>query len=200
MMAAVKRVTLSTPRLVVRDLPPSAAGRVARFHAENWQFHQPWEPHRRHEYFTPGVQRRILRAERRSESMLHLWLLLRSGEGPRTWRRLGYKMDARYGRRGHMKEALGRVMDYAFGELQLHRLEANVMPRNTASLALLRSLGFFEEGLAPAYLQIQGVWEDHLHMVMLREQWQRGEVTGRVCEAGAAVSHGGRPTKSVSRP
>ena len=153
--------------------------------------------------------------------MLHLWLLLRSGEGPRTWRRLpligsvtlsgivygsfqnaflGYKMDARYVRRGYMKEALATVMDYAFGELELHRLEANVMPRNTASLALLRSLGFREEGLAAAYLQIQGVWEDHLHMVMLREQWRRGEVADRVREAGAVASHGGRPMKSVSRP
>lgn len=153
--------------------------------------------------------------------MLHLWLLLRWGEGARNWRRLpligsvtlssivygsfqsaflGYKMDARYVRRGYMKEALATVMDYAFGQLQLHRLEANVMPRNTASLAVLRSLGFREEGLALAYLQIQGVWEDHLHMVMRREQWQHGEASRRVHGAGTAASHDGRPGKSSSRP
>jgi len=185
----VKNVRLTTERLVVRDLPPAAAASVARFHSENWSFHRPWEPHRRPEHFTARTQRRILRIERRSPTALHLWLLLPGArQGGRGWRRaaiigsvtlsavvrgffqscyLGYKMDARYVRNGYMREALEAVVQHAFGRMGLHRLEANVMPRNEPSLALLRSLGFQEEGYGREYLKIQGVWEDHIHMVLV---------------------------------
>ena len=58
-------------------------------------------------------------------------------------------------------------MDYAFGPLALHRVEANIMPRNQASLRVAEKCGFQPEGLARRYLCINGVWEDHLHMVRL---------------------------------
>ena len=45
-----------------------------------------------------------------------------------------------------------------------------VMPRNRASLALARKCGFREEGLSQKYLRINGVWEDHIHMVRLNEK------------------------------
>jgi len=188
----VKRVRFSTERLLLRDLPPAAAGRVARFHTENWHFHRPWEPLRHNDYFTERLQRHLLRQERRSDAIVHLWMLVdeRSAGGtPRgVWRGstiigsitlssivrgffqscyLGYKMDSRYTRRGYMREALEGVIAHAFGPLGLHRLEANVMPRNLPSLELLRSLGFSEEGLGREYLQIQGTWEDHLRMTLI---------------------------------
>lgn len=77
---------------------------------------------------------------------------------------LGYHMDQDFLRKGYMTEAVAAVVDYAFGPLGLHRVEANVMPRNLPSLSLLRKLGFEEEGLARDYLKICGQWEDHLHM------------------------------------
>ena len=77
---------------------------------------------------------------------------------------LGYHMDEDFLRKGYMTEAVAAVVDYALGPLGLHRVEANVMPRNLPSLALLRKLGFEEEGLARDYLKICGKWEDHLHM------------------------------------
>ena len=80
---------------------------------------------------------------------------------------LGYKMDQHYLRRGFMREALLPVLTFAFDDLGLHRIEANVMPRNRASLSLLHGLGFYEEGVARQYLRIQGRWEDHIHMVKL---------------------------------
>lgn len=185
-------VRLDTDRLVVRTLPPRFAERAARFHRENWHFHRPWEPARREEYFHAPTQRRILRAEARSESMLHLWLLARDGRtaparsapvvGSVTLSSivrgffqscyLGYKMDERYIRRGLMREALAAVIEYAFTDLGLHRIEANVMPSNAPSRALVESLGFREEGLALRYLKIQNSWEDHLHLVMLEDEWR----------------------------
>jgi ribosomal-protein-alanine N-acetyltransferase len=92
---------------------------------------------------------------------------------------LGYKMDARYTRRGLMTEALTAVIEHAFTTMGLHRLEANVMPRNEASKGLLVKLGFHDEGIAKRYLQIQGRWEDHTHMVMLREEWEESKNTCR---------------------
>ncbi|MFT6713977.1 MAG: ribosomal-protein-alanine N-acetyltransferase [Planctomycetota bacterium] len=51
-----------------------------------------------------------------------------------------------------MKQALAQAIDFAFGQADLHRLEANIMPENTASLAVAKSLGFHREGISPGYL------------------------------------------------
>ena len=78
---------------------------------------------------------------------------------------LGYGLDKDHIGNGYMTEAVNMVTEYAFSELGLHRIEANVMPRNTASLRVLEKCGFEPEGLARKYLLINGVWEDHIHMV-----------------------------------
>lgn len=68
-----------------------------------------------------------------------------------------------------MTQAVEAVTQMAFTQLNLHRIEANVMPRNTASLGVLQKCGFEHEGVAKKYLKINGVWEDHIHMVKLNE-------------------------------
>jgi ribosomal-protein-alanine N-acetyltransferase len=52
-------------------------------------------------------------------------------------------------------------MGYAFGEMKLHRLEANIQPGNLPSIALVRRCGFMKEGLSPKYLRVFGEWRDH---------------------------------------
>ncbi|MFF3721090.1 GNAT family N-acetyltransferase [Streptomyces erythrochromogenes] len=78
---------------------------------------------------------------------------------------LGYGAFAHAAGRGLLREALGLVLDHAFapaGEgLGLHRLEANVQPGNTASIALVRGAGFRLEGLSPDFLHVDGAWRDH---------------------------------------
>ena len=54
----------------------------------------------------------------------------------------GYKLDAAYTGKGYMTEAVRLVVEYAFTQLGLHRIEANVMPRNTASLRVVKKNGF----------------------------------------------------------
>jgi ribosomal-protein-alanine N-acetyltransferase len=83
---------------------------------------------------------------------------------------LGYRIDEQEQSQGYMTEALKRLITVAFQEMNLHRLEANIMPRNEASLSVVRKLGFKEEGLAKRYLKINGKWEDHIHMVLLNDQ------------------------------
>ena len=75
---------------------------------------------------------------------------------------LGYWMGEAYAGKGYMREASALVCAFAFDTLQLHRLQASCLPHNEPSINLLRRLGFEEEGYAKAYLQINGVWEDHL--------------------------------------
>jgi diamine N-acetyltransferase len=58
---------------------------------------------------------------------------------------------------------------YAFGELGLHRLQANVQPGNARSIALLRASGFRLEGFSPRYLHIDGAWRDHENWVLLAD-------------------------------
>ncbi|MBW5446222.1 ribosomal-protein-S5-alanine acetyltransferase [Cohnella sp. CFH 77786] len=48
-------------------------------------------------------------------------------------------------------------------------IEANIMPRYRASLRVVEKLGFQNEGLAKKYLKINGIWEDHIHMVLINE-------------------------------
>lgn len=84
---------------------------------------------------------------------------------------LGYYIGADFARRGYMSQGLALVLDRAFTTLQLHRLEANIQPHNTASLALIQRLGFRKEGFSPAFLQIDGVWRDHERWSMLSEDW-----------------------------
>ena len=61
---------------------------------------------------------------------------------------------------GYMTEGLGLAVRYAFEQLRLHRLEANIQPGNHASLNLVRRLGFRREGYSPEMLSIDGAWRD----------------------------------------
>ncbi|MBU0826305.1 MAG: GNAT family N-acetyltransferase [Gammaproteobacteria bacterium] len=74
---------------------------------------------------------------------------------------LGYYVFAGYERRGVMRLGLQQVVRHAFAHLNLHRLEANIQPGNTASIALVRACGFTQEGFSPRYLRINGRWRDH---------------------------------------
>lgn len=82
---------------------------------------------------------------------------------------LGYSLDKDYINKGMMTEAIGGGIDVMFNHYGLHRIEANIIPRNEASLSVVRKLGFYDEGLAIKYLNINGVWEDHIHMVIRNE-------------------------------
>jgi [ribosomal protein S5]-alanine N-acetyltransferase len=80
---------------------------------------------------------------------------------------LGYYMFSGFERRGYMRWALQTVIKQAWKIHKLHRLEANIQPENTASIALVKSLGFRQEGYSPRYLKIRGRWRDHERWAIL---------------------------------
>ena len=80
---------------------------------------------------------------------------------------LGYYAFAGFERQGLMREGVRAVVRHAFGQLKLHRVEANIQPGNEASLALVRACGFAREGYSPRYLKIGGRWRDHERWALL---------------------------------
>jgi len=81
-------------------------------------------------------------------------------------------MCSPYERRGYMSEGLGLILRYAFKQLKLHRLEANIQPRNRASIALVKRAGFVREGYSKRYLKVCGQWRDHERWAILSEDWK----------------------------
>lgn len=82
---------------------------------------------------------------------------------------LGYYGMSNFARTGVMTQALRAAVGYAFRDLGLHRLEANIQPGNAASIALVQRLGFTREGFSPRYLKIDGEWRDHERWALLAD-------------------------------
>ena len=84
---------------------------------------------------------------------------------------IGYWIDQAHAGQGYMPEAVVAVLRFAFEQLGLHRLQISIIPRNGASRRVVEKLGLREEGLAVRYLEINGVWEDHLRFAITSEEW-----------------------------
>ena len=80
---------------------------------------------------------------------------------------LGYWMGQPYAGQGWMSRAVRAATGFAFATLRLHRVEAACLPSNEASIRLLTRTSFRQEGLARAYLRINGQWQDHLLFALL---------------------------------
>ena len=103
---------------------------------------------------------------------------------------LGYAVGKPYARQGYMREGIQLVLQHAFLDLGLHRVEANIQPGNKASIALARGAGFRREGFSPRYLKIGGRWRDHERWAILADEWK----------ARTAAAMPGQPVKAIHQP
>jgi [ribosomal protein S5]-alanine N-acetyltransferase len=85
---------------------------------------------------------------------------------------LSYYAFVPHQRRGYMSAGVSAMIQLAFRDYRLHRLEANIQPDNAASIALVRGLGFELEGYSPRYLKIAGRWRDHERWAIRSETWK----------------------------
>jgi len=84
---------------------------------------------------------------------------------------IGYALGSAYWGKGYASEALATGIDYAFHELRLNRIEADIDPRNTASGVLLERLGFRKEGYMPERWFVHGEMADTVNYGLLRRYW-----------------------------
>lgn len=99
---------------------------------------------------------------------------------------LGYGLGSRHWRKGFMTEALSALIGYAFGALELRRLEADVDPRNEASLCLLGKLGFKREGLLRERWNVGQEIQDTVMLGLLAREWQGGAMELPINESEAS--------------
>ncbi|MEM0995761.1 MAG: GNAT family N-acetyltransferase [Bacteroidota bacterium] len=179
---------LSTTRLIVRPQNQEMLDELVAYLARNREFHRPWAPLHPEAWYARAEQaRRLLKSQ----------VDAREGRGYRFWYatqakpnrmighaslssvvrgafqscHLGYSQDQTACGQGYMTEALKAILHFAFEEVGLHRVEANVVPQNQASRGVLERLSFVQEGAARRFLKINGGWEDHLRFAILREEF-----------------------------
>ena len=177
----------STERLVLRQLGHRDARTVREYGLRSREHFEPWDPLRPADYWERPVVADRLAFEldlARSGAGLVVYLSHRNDprrvigrvaisnvvRGAFQSCTVGYGLAPDATGHGYMTEALSRVIRIAFDELQLHRVEANIIPRNSASIAVVRRCGMREEGTALRYLNIAGAWEDHTRFAITSEE------------------------------
>ncbi len=86
---------------------------------------------------------------------------------------LGYAMAHAHWGRGYMNEALTALVSHAFEVMELRRLEADVDPRNAASIRTLERLGFQREGFLRERWHVNGEIQDAFFYGLLRREWRK---------------------------
>jgi len=176
-----------TDRLHLRELGPEHAASVRAYGLRSTAYHTPWDPRRPADFWElPVVAARLQSqlAESRSGGSLCLCISLKTDpehvigvvnlrniiRGALLSAHVGYGLSPDAVGNGYMTEAVRRVVDIAFAEIGLHRVECNIMPRNARSLAVAERAGFVREGFSRRYLRINGRWEDHVRLARLNEE------------------------------
>jgi RimJ/RimL family protein N-acetyltransferase len=84
---------------------------------------------------------------------------------------VGYALGREHWGKGYINEALTALLDFAFGELNLHRVEADIDPYNDASIRVVEKLGFQREGYLRESWIIGGEVKDALYFCLLKREW-----------------------------
>ncbi|WP_240689072.1 GNAT family N-acetyltransferase [Ammoniphilus sp. YIM 78166] len=171
----------------LRPLHLNDVSSLLELRVRNKKFLEPYESKQRESHFTAEVQTEMIeQAMRNWEQNLgySFGIFLKEKDAligrvnlsnvvRGAWQSctIGYFLDEDFNGRGIMTEAVGLSVDFAFTKIDLHRVQAGVMPRNLPSIRVLEKVGFRFEGLAKYYLNINGNWEDHNIYSITKEFW-----------------------------
>jgi ribosomal-protein-alanine N-acetyltransferase len=179
-----KKVQIDTERLILR-LPQHADFRAwSTLRYESQDFLSPWEPTWAPDHLSrKSFANRVYWSQRsvNEGTALPLFLVRRGDHqlmgaitldpirrGPAQTATMGYWIGQQFAREGYMSEAILALVHYAFVKLDLSRIESACLPDNVPSRGALEKCGFKYEGVAQAYLQINGRWRTHVLYSCLR--------------------------------
>jgi ribosomal-protein-alanine N-acetyltransferase len=159
----------------VRPIAADDAEALAELLRRNRDFLAPWDPVRDEAYYTAAGQRDLLTRSLRRLAAGVEWPGVIAVDGVPAGRvnlnnivrgafcsaDLGYWVDEQHTGRGVATAAVRALLEVAFAELGLHRVQAGTLLHNVGSQRVLERNGFTVIGVAPAYLQIAGRWQDH---------------------------------------
>jgi RimJ/RimL family protein N-acetyltransferase len=176
---------LHTERLVVRTMTPDDAGDVHAYQSrEDVCRYLTFEPRSREEVaerVTRHAQATTLaaagdywqlaveRAGARGRVIGDVFFTIKSTENATG--EIGWTLHPDFSGQGYMTEAASAVLDLAFGPINLHRVRADLDPRNTGSTALCRRLGMREEAHFVEDLWAKGEWADTGIYGILAREW-----------------------------
>ncbi|MCI9058338.1 MAG: GNAT family N-acetyltransferase [Lachnospiraceae bacterium] len=181
------KMTYQTERLELKILDDTACARVLQFYLDNREMIEQYETDRPPQFYTEKFQKMLLQGEYNlavKQKSLRFWVQERERPeqvigtvsfhnikyGFFQYCELGYKFDRRFWGRGYARESILRGIQVVFEELKLHRIEACVLPGNTASRKLLLNLGFEFEGIKKQSVMLHGKWRDHELYALLSEE------------------------------
>jgi [ribosomal protein S5]-alanine N-acetyltransferase len=183
MREARRGVLLETDRIRLRRPRLRDGEEFLEMVRSSRRIHRPWvHPPEDMEGYSALLRRcRSPRSEgifawsREDDALVGVFLLSEIVRGGFQSAYLGYYGHTRHAGKGLMSEALELVVQHAFREMGLHRVEANIQPGNIRSIALVKRCGFRREGYSPRYLKIGGRWRDHERWTRLRDDSRRGD-------------------------
>ncbi|MBU5593459.1 GNAT family N-acetyltransferase [Clostridium sp. MSJ-4] len=163
-------------KVTLKLLTPENYKEVLQYNLRNKEHLKKFEPLRDENFYTEEVQRNILMESYKqylNGATLVLGIykenefvgkiqLSNIVQGIFKNAFLGYSIDKDFEGKGFMKEAVKMVIDYAFTDMELHRIEASTLVDNKRSQGVLKACGFEELGLNKDYLYINGSWRDHI--------------------------------------
>lgn len=189
--------SITTERIHLRISERSDIDSEVAFYRENQSHLGPWFPETslaqmnraKMEQFVPEFRKRAMHDQGyRFQLSLRTTPKIYSGvvslsriqRGPEQSCILGYGIAKMLEGQGYMSEAVRAVIQFAFDDLDLHRIEAGYAPNNMRSAGLLKSCGFEVEGLQKGLLLINGMWVDHWVASLLNPNWLgRGRIQRR---------------------
>ncbi|MDB2122061.1 MAG: GNAT family protein [Clostridium sp.] len=166
----------------IKLLTPEHAQNLLDYYIRNKKHLEPFEPLRDNSFYTYEVQKNILSDSYRQflngtavdlgifkdDYLIGKLKLSNIVYGIFKSGILGYSIDKDEQGKGYMKEAVNLVVNYAFEDLDLHRIEASALVDNEPSKHVLIGCGFTELGINKKYLYINGGWKDHITYYKVR--------------------------------